>query len=68
MGEAIVVFVIFALFALWELERIAKNAAIMRIMMEGQQSKWREACNEIVSIRNILEKEMEGRDRHLRQQ
>jgi hypothetical protein len=57
-NEALVVFVIFALLALWEIEHIRKDTAYMRVMMEVQQSKWREACGEIVSISRMLQKEI----------
>lgn len=68
MGEALGVFVIFAVLVIWEIERIRKDTTRMRIIMETQQSKWRETCNEIVSLSRLLEKEiMDGRDRRVQE-
>ncbi len=68
MGEALGVFVIFAIMALWEIERIRKDTTRMRILMEAQQSKWRDACNNIASISYILETEINNRrDRRMRE-
>ena len=53
---------------LWELELIRKDTTQMRVMIEMEQSTWRAACNDMISISRMLETEItDGRERRMRE-